>query len=127
DRNDKRDHLWMIDVESRKTKHLLGSPWNFSELQWLPDKEQLAVTATDHPESDQETNRIFLADTADVKMQSLAAPRGPFEGLRGSSNKTQISYVCPRVDDPTPHHLFAQSLSGEAQRNLSSAPLNLPV
>lgn len=127
DRNDKRDHLWMIDVESRKTKQLLGSPWNFSELQWLPDKEQLAVTATDHPESDQETNRIFLVDTADGKMQSLAAPRGPFEGLRVSSDKTQISYVGARVDGPAPHDLFAQSLSGGAPRNLSSAPLDRPV
>src|SRR6266700_3172124 len=127
DRDDKRDHLWMIDVESRKTKQLLGSPWNFSELQWLPDKEQLAVTATDHPESDQETNRIFLVDTADGKMQSLAAPRGPFEGLRVSSDKTQISYVGARVDGPAPHDLFAQSLSGGAPRKLSSAPLDRPV
>src|SRR5437899_10912542 len=60
DRDDKRDYLWMIDVESRKTKQLLGSPWNFSELQWLPDKEQLAVTATDHPESDQDRKSTRL-------------------------------------------------------------------
>src|SRR5207245_7051752 len=36
DRDDKRDHLWMIDGESRKTKQLLGSPWHFSGLQWVP-------------------------------------------------------------------------------------------
>src|SRR5207245_1962826 len=68
-----------------------------------------------------------LVDTADGKMQSLAAPRGPFEGLRVSSDKTQLSYVGARVDGPAPHDLFAQSLSGGAPRNLSSAPLDRPV
>ena len=127
DHDEKRDHLWMINVESRKIRQLSGSPWNFSELQWVPGREQLAVIATDHPESDQETNRIFLVDTADGKMELVAAPRGPFLGLRVSSDGKQISYVGARVDGPSPHDLFVQPLSGGVARNLTSLNIDRPV
>ena len=82
DRDDKRDHLWIMDTASWKPRELVGAAWQFHELQWDPRGDRLIVVATDHPESDQETNRIFSVNPSDGKMQPLVAPRGPFSDVR---------------------------------------------
>jgi len=106
-----------------KDKGNPGFALEFQRTSMAARQRAVAVTATDQPESDQENQPHFSGRHSRWKNESLAAPRGPFEGLRVSSDKTQISYVGARVDGPAPHDLFAQSLSGGAPRNLSSAPL----
>jgi len=32
DRDEKRTHLWLIDVESKRTRQVVGAPWHFREL-----------------------------------------------------------------------------------------------
>jgi dipeptidyl aminopeptidase/acylaminoacyl peptidase len=127
DRDDKRVHLWLVDVASGKARELVGKPWEFDELQWTPRGDQLIVKATDHPESDQETNRIFAVNSADGKMQELVAPKGPVGGVRISPEGGEITYVGSRVDGPVPHDLYVLPISGGAVRNLTTQSVDRPI
>jgi dipeptidyl aminopeptidase/acylaminoacyl peptidase len=127
DRDDKRTHLWLADAASGKIQKLGDTPWEFSELQWFPGSDRLLVQATDHPESDQETNRIFTVNIPEGKMQQLAAPRGSFNGLRVSPDGQQISYVGCRVDGPAPHDLYLQPATGGTAVNLTAKSIDRPV
>jgi dipeptidyl aminopeptidase/acylaminoacyl peptidase len=127
DREDKRIHLWLAEVPSGKIREITGSPWQFEELQWFPAGDSLLVSATDHPESDQETNRIFKVNVADGKMQLMAAPKGPYGSIRIAPDGKSVSYIGCREDGPAPHDLYLLVLDGGQPRNLTAKTLDRPV
>ena len=127
DRDDRHARLWLIDVESKKLRPLTSGPWQIMEAQWVPVGDRLIVSATDHPESDQNTNRIFAVTVADGQMKEIAAPRGPFGGIRVSPDGKSVTYSGGRVDGPTPHDLYYQAIEGGAPRNLTGSSLDRPV
>lgn len=127
DRDEKHARLWLIDVESKKTRQLSAVAWQISEAQWTPPGDRLIVSATDHPESDQDTHRIFSIAIADGHMKEIAAPRGPFGPLRISPDGKSLTYQAARVDGPTPHDLFLQPIEGGSPRNLTGSSIDRPV
>lgn len=127
ERDDKRTHLWLVEVESGKARQVVSAPWEFKELQWSPRGDHLLVIATDHPESDQETNRIFAVNPADGNMQEIAAPRGPFHTVRVSPEGSHIAYVGSRVDGPQPHDLYLLPITGGGARNLTAQSIDRSV
>lgn len=127
DRDDKRARLWLIDLESKKPRQVSGTPWQISEAQWTPQGDRLIVSATDHPESDQNTHRIYSIATANGQIQEIAAPRGPFGGLRVSPDGKSVSYQAARVDGPSPHDLYLQPIDGGAPRNLTGSVIDRPI
>jgi dipeptidyl aminopeptidase/acylaminoacyl peptidase len=127
DRDDKRTHLWIAETSDGSVKKIGDDPWDFGELQWFPSNDRLLVVATDHPESDQETNRIFTVNVPDGKMQPLAAPHGPFTSVRLSPDGQKISFVGSRVDGPNPHDLFVMPASGGTADNVTANTLDRPV
>ncbi|HEY1264936.1 MAG TPA: S9 family peptidase [Terriglobales bacterium] len=127
DNDDKQPLLWLADSATGKAQAIVGKPWSFSELQWSPSADEVVAVATDHPESDQETNRIFSISIPGGKMRQIAAPKGPFEDIRVSPDGKQVAYIGCRVDGPVPHDLLLQSLSGGDARNLTSRSLDRPI
>lgn len=127
DRDDKRARLWVIDLESRKARQLSAALWQISEAQWSPQGDRLIVSATDHPESDQNTHRIFALAIADGQMKEIAAPRGPFGALRVSPDGKSLTYLAARVDGPTPHDLYLQPIEGGSPRNLTGSTIDRPI
>lgn len=127
DKDDKQPRLWLVNVPTGEARGLTAPNWRVSEVQWSPKGDQVIVTATDHPESDQETNRIFSIAAADGAMKQIAAPRGPFGELRVSPNGNAVFYIGCRVDGPAPHDLFVQPASGGPPRNLTGAGIDRPV
>jgi dipeptidyl aminopeptidase/acylaminoacyl peptidase len=127
DKDDKRTKLWLFDVESRKTRELVSAPWEVEDLDWLPSGDHIIVSATDHPESDEDTNRIFSVSTADGKMTELLAPRGPFGGLKVSPDGKWIAYHGARVDGPDAPDLYLLSTAGGTPRNLTAESIDRPV
>jgi dipeptidyl aminopeptidase/acylaminoacyl peptidase len=127
DRDDKRARLWIVDLESKKPRQLSAASWQISEAQWTPQGDGLIVSATDHPESDQNTHRIFAIAIADGQMKEIAAPRGPFGALRVSPDGKSVAYQAARLDGPTPHDLFLQPIDGGAPRNLTGSTLDRPI
>ena len=127
DKEDKRARLWLLTLATSEARALTQPHWQIEELAWLPSGDRIIVSATDHPESDQNTNKIFSIQVSDGTIRQLAAPRGPFHELRVSPDGKTISYVGCRGDGPTPHDLVTMPAKGGAPRNLTGANLDRPT
>ena len=124
DKDDKHARLWILNVATGETRALTKPNWNFDELAWLPAGDRVAVKGTDHPESDQYTERIFAVQVADGVMKELVRPLGPFGRMRVAPDGKTISYVGPREDGPEPHDLMLLPVTAHAARNLTGASLD---
>jgi dipeptidyl aminopeptidase/acylaminoacyl peptidase len=127
DRDDKHPRLWLIDVESKKVRQLTTGRWQISEVQWAPQGDKLVVSATDKPESDENTNAILVVSSTDGALKELLRPRGPFGGIRVSPDGKSLIYSAARVDGPTPHDVYIVPIEGGVPRNLTGQSLDRPV
>jgi dipeptidyl aminopeptidase/acylaminoacyl peptidase/tetratricopeptide (TPR) repeat protein len=127
DKDDKRTKLWLFDMDSRKTREIVSAPWDVSEFSWAPSGDHVIISATDHPESDEDTNRIFSVNAADGKMTELFAPRGPFGDMKVSPDGKWIAYHGARVDGPHAPDLYLLPIAGGTPRNLTAQGIDLPV
>jgi dipeptidyl aminopeptidase/acylaminoacyl peptidase len=127
DKDDKQPRLWLLTLATGEAKALTDSKWEMSELAWLTAGERIVVSASDHPESDQETHRIFSISVPDGSRRLILAPHGPFRDLQASPDGATVSYVGSRVDGPAPHDLMLLDISKRATRNLTGASLDRSV
>jgi dipeptidyl aminopeptidase/acylaminoacyl peptidase len=127
DKEDKRARLWLADVATGEARALTPSTWDVSEVVWAPTGDHLTMKATDRPQSDENTERIFNVQASDGATKLLLAPRGPFNELRVSASGTTLSFVGSREDGPEPHDLHLLPLNARAARNLTGASLDRPV
>jgi len=127
DRDDKHARLWLIDIEKKSVRQLTSGHWQVDEAKWTPTGDRLIVSATDHPEVDQNTNRIFSIAASDGGMQPIAAPRGPFGDLSVSPDGQAVAYLGARVEGPAPHDLYLQLLAGGPARNLTGTNIDRPI
>jgi dipeptidyl aminopeptidase/acylaminoacyl peptidase len=131
DKEDKRTQVWLLTLSGGEIRTLTKPNWEVDELAWLPSGDGLIVKATDHPESDQETKRIFSVSTKvqtpEVGAKQLLATRGPFGQLRVAPDGKMVSFVGAREDGPEPHDLQFLPIGARAARNLTGASLDRPV
>lgn len=142
DKDEKRARLWLMDVAAGtasfsgagEARALTPANWKIDELEWMPKGRGIVVSATDHPESDRNTNRIFRVEIVegggqikDAALKQIAAPHGPFGELRVSPRGNTISYVGCREDGPVPHDLMLLETGSAAARNLTGASLDRAV
>lgn len=127
DRDDKHPRVWLLDLASKKSRALTAPNWQISEAEWAAQGNRLIVSATDHPESDDNTSRIFSVELSDGSLRQIAAPRGPFGDLRVAPDGVVAAYVGSRGDGPSPHDLFVQPLGGGASHNLTAENLDRPI
>jgi dipeptidyl aminopeptidase/acylaminoacyl peptidase len=127
DKDDKQPRLWLLTLATSETKALTDTEWEMSELAWLKAGDRLVVSATDHPESDQETHRIFSISIPDGSRRLIFAPHGPFHELQLSPDGATVSYVGSRVDGPSPHDLMLLDIDKRATRNLTGASLDRAI
>jgi len=126
-KDDKQPRLWLLTLATSEAKALTDSRWEISELAWLTTGDRLVVSATDHPESDQETHRIFSISVPDGSRRLIFAPHGPFHDLQVAPTGATVSYVGCRVDGPSPHDLMLLDIDKRATRNLTGASLDRAI
>src|SRR5467141_2051113 len=66
DKEDKRARLWLLTLSTGEAKALTLSNWEIHEAEWHPSVFVMVLIATDHPESDQNTEHIFFFRLRDV-------------------------------------------------------------
>lgn len=127
DKDDKPAGLWLLDIGSQKARQIVAAPWQVNELAWVPSGDRLIVSATDHPESDLDVNKIYAVSASDGKMTELFAPRGPFGELKLSKDGKWISFIGCRVDGPEPHDLYILPVDGGTPRNLTAKSIDRAI
>lgn len=127
DRDEKNPQLVIMDIESKATKTLIQGKWRFSEYVWVPNGKQLVVMATDHPQRELFTDKIYTVDAEDGKMNFIAAPRGPFDNIKVSPDGKTLGYVSSRLDGPTSHDLYLQPITGGEAQNLTAQSIDRPI
>jgi dipeptidyl aminopeptidase/acylaminoacyl peptidase len=127
DKEDKHARLWLLTVATGEAKALTQPNWEIQEAEWHPSGTGLMLSATDHPESDQNTNRIFSLRLSDNAMTQVFAPRGPFGNIRIAPDGKTMAFVGCREDGPTPHDLMLAHHGDKAPQNLTGASVDRPV
>ena len=127
DKDNKQPRVWLLPGESGDPKAITPANWEIKEFAWMPSGQNLVVSATDHPESDQNTDRIFGVHVPDGEMIRLASPRGPFGQIRVSPNGKTIAYIGAREDGPSPHDLMLLPVENDAARNVSGLSLDRQI
>src|SRR6202521_1984290 len=127
DKEDKRARLWLLTLATGETKALTQPNWEIHEAEWHPAGTGLMLSATDHPESDQNTNRILFFRLSDNSQAQVLAPRGPFGNIRIASDGKTMAYIGCRVDGPTPHDLMIAHHGDKAAQNLTGASIDRPI
>src|SRR5277367_4049550 len=130
DKEDKHARLWLLNVATQEAKAITDAKWDLSEIIWPTTGEAAIAVATDHPESDQNTNRIFTIKLSDGATTQLAAPRGPFGDIKISPDATTLSFIGCREDGPAPHDLMLLDLThgrNTAARNLTALSLDRQI
>ena len=129
DKDDRPPQLWRVDLPSGDVSALTTGGWRISSFDWHPDGDRLIVAATDHPQPELETTRMYTLSTSAPAMSELARPLGPvgpFGGVSVSPDGATVAYVGAR-DSPVPHDLYVQPLAGGAAKNLTAKSIDLPV
>ncbi len=127
DKDEKRAALWLLDMETHQTRKIVSAPWEIRSMEWLPSGDALIASATDHPESDENTERIFSVSAADGKMALLFAPKGPLGAIKVSPDGKWIAFQGARVDGPDAHDLYVISTAGGTPKNLTADKIDRPI
>jgi len=136
DKEDKHARLWLLTLGTGEAKALTEPKWDIRETVWHPSGTGLMLSATDHPESDQNTERIFFFRLSDVgnsdhkvvdSMAQVLAPRGPFGNIRIAVDGKRMAFVGCREDGPTPHDLILARHGEKGVQNLTGASVDRPV
>jgi dipeptidyl aminopeptidase/acylaminoacyl peptidase len=136
DKDDKHARLWLLSLETGEAKAVTEPKWDIKEAVWHPAGTGLMLSATDHPESDQNTERILFFRLSDASaserkgadpMTQTLAPRGPFGNIRIAADGKRMAFVGCREDGPSPHDLILARHGEKATQNLSGASVDRPV
>jgi dipeptidyl aminopeptidase/acylaminoacyl peptidase len=130
DKDAKHARIWLLNLATQEAKVLTDAKWEVSEIVWLPSNDGFLAVATDHPESDQETNQILAVRISDGTMAPIASPHGPFGSLKLSLRGGTASYVGCREDGPNPHDLMLLDISTSARiapKNLTGMSLDRQI
>jgi dipeptidyl aminopeptidase/acylaminoacyl peptidase len=136
DKEEKHARLWLLTLDTGEAKALTEPKWEVSQAVWHPSGSGLMLGATEHPESDQNTKRIFffrLWETLNGErkevdsMTEVLAPRGPFGNIRIAADGQRMAFVGCREDGPTPHDLMLAHHGEKGVQNLTGASVDRPV
>ncbi|MCP4895835.1 MAG: S9 family peptidase, partial [bacterium] len=127
DTMDQEPQLWLIDVESQEVRQLTEPPWRISEYLWSPDGERLVLSATDRPQPELETNKVFALRVADGEMTEIASPAHPFGRMRISPAGDSLAFLGAKGDGPSARDLFVLSMDDLATRNLTGEAIDRVV
>jgi dipeptidyl aminopeptidase/acylaminoacyl peptidase len=127
DRDNRHPQLWLIDIASKQLRQLTASPWRITEFAWIPPGDRLLVSASDHPQPELLSDRLYMLELKSAMMQPFAEPSRPYGNLKISPDGGSVAYAGTRSDGPTPHDLYVLPLAGGSPRNLTSSSLDRPI
>jgi dipeptidyl aminopeptidase/acylaminoacyl peptidase len=126
-RPEERTLLLIMDIESRTFRTLIQGAWRIGDYAWMPDGASLILSATDNPQRELYSEKIYRVSTTDGKMTLFASPPGPFGNLQVSPDGRFLAFEASRGDGPEAHDLFIQPITGGPAVNLTARSIDRPV
>lgn len=127
DKDDKHPLLHIIDIKSKKTKIITTEEWRIEDFTWMPSSDKLIVVATNNPQPELETNRVYSVPADSGEMCEIAAPVIPFGGLKISPDGKYIAFKGTHTTAPQAHDLFIIPSQGGKAKNLSRTKIGRSV
>lgn len=119
DREQDLEHIWLIDLASKKIRRLTSGAWRIKEFDWL-SPERILLFANDKPKAETRNDAVYSVDVRDGAISLFSKPNLPFGMMLVSQDRKQFSFVSTAANGPIPHDLFSQAVSGGAPRDLTS-------
>jgi dipeptidyl aminopeptidase/acylaminoacyl peptidase len=126
DRDDPPAQLWTVNVETRAVKQVTSGTTAFSEIAWA-GANRLVVIANDKPGSDQFTDRLATIDVRTGSISWVGGTKGPIGDAAVSPDGRTVAFLGARVDGPSPHDVYVQSIDGGAATNLTATRIDRSV
>ena len=120
-----KDDEFLVLKDDRHT--LTGEKLRISGRTWSTDGNHLIIAATNHPQPELFTDRIYSVAVSDGKMQEISRPKGPFSSLKVSPDGKTIAYIGCRTDGPQGIDLIIQPISGGKSLNLTGSSLDRSI
>lgn len=118
----KPTRVWTVDVTSKAAKAVTNGPWQFRELEWLPDGKRVLTTGTSRPADERRgLERLYMVSLADGKVEEILAPKGPFGRVQVSPKGSAVAFVSSPGDGPTAQDLFVMPLAARTPQNVTAA------
>ena len=126
--SDKPTRLWLLDVESQTATQKSSQNWEISEMKWLPNGQSLALVIHSLPKTEIDVPSFGLFSLKETNFTLIQTPKHSFWGrIKITPDGTSFGFVGARVDGPTLHDLFLQSLSAGVAQNSTYTNVDLPV
>lgn len=119
DREQDLERLWVVDLDSKKTRQLTHGAWRIDDFDWLQSDRILAM-ASDHPKAETWNDALYSVSLTDAAITLFSKPNQPFDGLVVSPGRQQFSFISTRTTGPEPHDLFLQAISGGPAHDATS-------
>ncbi|MFC1557456.1 S9 family peptidase [candidate division KSB1 bacterium] len=127
DFDERHERIRILDVQSLEVRALTGGLWRISGFVWSRSGDRLIVSATDHPQPELFTDKIYSIDAGAGSMEHLYSPRGPFGNLQVSPDGRQVSFVGSRLDGPTSVDLYFLPVGGGETENITARPIDRSI
>ena len=87
-------HLWILDLDSLKSKEMVKGEFQVQDPEWSPDGRQIAYATVPTPKADDSRYAdIFVLDVASGQSRRLVDNPGPDGSPRWSPDGRQIAYL----------------------------------
>ena len=122
DKDNRLPRLWIFDVGSKKIHQLTSGSWRVSDPQWKPNGEGLIVIASNRPELDVPTSRIYSIAASGGDLVEVYAPQGNrFGQMSISPDGKTLAWQGPRDNGQGSADIWVRPLAGGEPRNLTAS------
>ncbi len=102
------NHLWVIDLDTKKSRRLTQGAFTVGSISWSPDGKQIAFDHTVNSDpSNGGTANISVVSVADAKVRPLVAQDGPDTSPAWSADGSKIAFETAMAN---PYYYYANSV-----------------
>ncbi|HUI70761.1 MAG TPA: DPP IV N-terminal domain-containing protein, partial [Spirochaetia bacterium] len=122
DKDNRLPRLWVFDVATKKIRQLTSGPWRVSDPQWKPSGDGLIVIASNHPELDVPTSKIYSISASGGDLVELFSPPGSrFGQMSISPDGKTLAWQGARDNGEGSADVYVRPLAGGEPRNLTAS------
>lgn len=92
--NDYRDHIYVMDIESKEIKQITSGAWDDANPRWSPDGSQILFDSNRSENADSNRNKdLFVIHASGGEPKKLTTNEGPDDSAEWSPDGKWIAYL----------------------------------